>query len=533
MRLLCLFILLSAFSLSRDFFVSSDEAVNLQMVKNMQMNPGRFISRPSYDPGGHSSWENESMSHVLMTPVFHYLLLGFDYIFPGNLIKSAAFLQVLLLGLLVFFLYYFKGFDVASLFFSFLTLSVFSLSYLLQIEHETMMTVFGLLSILFADQGIRKKNILLIALSGIFLGISFLAKLWLCGPFGLGLIFMLINSIKNKDLEKLAYVKFSFVLITSFLLTSFSHLAFVWAFSPGDLSTWLNNVYFGVVTGAGDYGSKAGKGGWEQPFYYYFYIVCRDMLSLMPVFFVTFSTFLKKRSWSNLEAALVITFLSFIPLSFIGTKEPLYILPSCVSILMLITLRFNEVSIKNRQFFKICGLLGLVYIAFWGIVKWARFSNTLNFNFFTLSFIAAILCLAFIYLTSVRKVKVSILLFLLITSLAPVYNQIKMKRHFLPVIDFIKNNEVNFKDKDPRVTYIVADNYSYFGYFLWNRVMTYRWLSGGNGVSKEGIIKLMKKSDLRYFILNKNDLDLDEIKQITKSTNSSYRLLGQSLVIYK
>ena len=108
-----------------------------------------------------------------------------------------------------------------------------------------------------------------------------------------------------------------------------------------------------------------------------------------------------------------------------------------------------------------------------------------------------------------------------------------MKRHFLPVVNFIKDNELGFNDKDPRVPYIVADNYSYFGYFLWNRVMTYRWLTGENSISKEGITKLMKKSNLRYFILNKNDLDLDEIKQITKSTNSSYRLIDQNFIIYK
>ena len=49
--LLIVTIVAITFSFLRDSFIISDEAVNLQMVKNMKYSE-EFIDRPSYNPGG-------------------------------------------------------------------------------------------------------------------------------------------------------------------------------------------------------------------------------------------------------------------------------------------------------------------------------------------------------------------------------------------------------------------------------------------------------------------------------------------------
>ena len=55
MKFIFFILLLLPFSLIKNSFVTSDEAVNLQMVKNIEDDIS-FALRPSYDPGGHENW---------------------------------------------------------------------------------------------------------------------------------------------------------------------------------------------------------------------------------------------------------------------------------------------------------------------------------------------------------------------------------------------------------------------------------------------------------------------------------------------
>ena len=133
--LLCALILIT-FSLNRKSFVSSDEGVNLQMVKNFSLG-GTSLVRPSYDPGGHEDWVKDAFPLVLMTPVFHWIHLGFHKITPFSLLKSSFLLHTLMLLVLLFVFnkYYSKegnqNISITPLVFSFMPIF-----YFLEIEHE-------------------------------------------------------------------------------------------------------------------------------------------------------------------------------------------------------------------------------------------------------------------------------------------------------------------------------------------------------------------------------------------------------------
>ena len=164
-----LFIFCLGFSIYRHSFVLSDEAVNLQMVKNMQYS-SEFILRPSYDPGGHPDWKNQSVSQIQMLPVFHYVYLFFNKILPGSLIQTSTIVQSLfLLFLIIIFSFStreFKIFKHESL--EIIFLGFVPVSYLMLLEHEGMMTVSGFISLYFAAIGMKKKICLVIFLFGSF-----------------------------------------------------------------------------------------------------------------------------------------------------------------------------------------------------------------------------------------------------------------------------------------------------------------------------------------------------------------------------
>ena len=104
--ILILAIVTITFSVLRDSFIISDEAVNLQMVKNMKYSK-EFIDRPSYNPGGELNWKRDSVRIIQMTPVFHYIYLFANKVLPGNLIQTSSIVQsfyFLMLVVLIFFI---------------------------------------------------------------------------------------------------------------------------------------------------------------------------------------------------------------------------------------------------------------------------------------------------------------------------------------------------------------------------------------------------------------------------------------------
>ena len=507
MKLFFLFSIILAFSLARDSFIASDEAINLQMVKNMQESPSRFLLRPSYDPGGHNDWASESMPHVLMTPFFHYVFYAFNKIFPISLISSsAALVGILLFVLLLIFqkLLTPKIKDESAL--EIFMLSIFPISYYLHIEHEALMSIAGFVSLYFCHSGLMKKRKSHFSFSGIFLGISFLSKLWLICPFGIGLLFILFRSMYLRESSLASYLQYSLILIFSFILTSSLHLLAVQIMSPDDVNVWLNHVYFGIITGAGDYGVKSNGGGWGQPFYYYFYTMLRDLFSIIPFLILGLLGFrgeYSNKKMSHFDFAMIGVVCSVLVLSLNSTKEPLYILPSYLGVLFLCCRFFIYSAVNNRFFRQLCFFQVFSQIIFFGTVWALELSDSLDINFIMFSFLGSVLSLLIIYVVKIKHAKIPFLLSVFIFSLPLLYNNIRLEKRFIPVVAFIQDhNKIN---KLPSDTYVVSDFYSQIGFEIWNRVKKYNWLLGDDISNRDNIRSLLSNEQYRYFILTEEN----------------------------
>ena len=539
MKFVILVIVLLIFSVNRNAFISSDEAVNLQMVKNMQMDPERFMLRPSYDPGGHASWEKESMSHILMTPFFHYLLLGFNKILPGDLLLSSSIFQSILL--LIFFYFFFikrkifSGNNQDGHEIEFFMLSIFPVAYFLHLEHEGPMVLFGFCSILLAAEGLKNDRKLMFILSGFFLGLGFLSKLWLVGPFGIGLIFMLIHSIYKKEYSAQKYIISSFLLLLAFLSTSASHLISIYIVSPQDLNIWVDNVYLGIITGGGDYGTKeSSSAGWTQPIYYYVYTIVRDLLSVFPLItlgVLNLWRFRGENRLSNLSIGLFGIFSGFVPLSFSGTKEPLYILP-CYFALIILSIQFYHLKINRNEILKIFILNSFLYGCFLYLAFFTNASKTLNSKFILSSLGANSLVYILIFFRHILNKKIPIIISVIIFSIAPGYNYLNIEKRFKPVISFIKKDNAG-KDIKANMTYIVSDYYSHVGYFAWNRVLKYSWIAGNNQPSLADIEKIISTPQYKYFIISKERLDRSLIIDAGKKMGLFYKKFDEIDLLYK
>ncbi len=507
MKLFFLIFILVIFSLARDSFIASDEAINLQMVKNMQEGPSRFLLRPSYDPGGHRDWATESMPHVLMTPFFHYVFYAFNKILPIGLISSSAVLVGLFLFVLLFI---FQKLIISSStnesVLEILMLSIFPISYYLHIEHEALMSIAGFVSLYFCHSGLMKKKRIHFLFSGIFLGISFLSKLWLVCPFGVGLLFILFRSIYSRECSLVIYLQYSLILISSFMLTSSLHLLAVQIISPGDVNVWLNHVYFGVITGAGDYGSKSNGGGWGQPFYYYFYTMLRDLFVVIPFVILGLLHFGSKnnnKKMSHFDFSVIGVVCSVLILSFNSTKEPLYILPSYLGVVFLCCRFFIDSTVNIRFFKQLCFIQVISQIIFFGSVWMLKLSDSLDLTFIMFSFSGSLLSLLLIYIVKIKHTKIPVLMSVLIFSLPLVYNHLRLETRFNPVVSFIQDH--NKMKSSPRDSYVVSDFYSQIGFKIWNRVKKYKWLLGDDVINRDKIRSLLRNEQYRYFILTEEN----------------------------
>ena len=510
MKIALLILMLTGFSLIRDGFISSDEAVNLQMVKNMQEDPVRFTVRPSYDPGGHEDWERDSLSHILMTPVFHYIIYLGSFLLPLELSKFSFLVQATILILLILFsMSFISKYDKAD---SNNLPEIFMLSLLpifmfLQVEHEGMMTCFGFISLFLALSGLKDSKTIHFALSGFFLGLAFLIKLWLIAPFVLGLIAILIYTIFRKDFSIVQLLKYSMVLIISFGLTSSVHAFFVMLNSPQDIYAWLNHVYFGVITGAGDYGKKAlGEGGWAQPFYYYVYALTRDLLPVFPLLLAVLWSITKNAKnllISKLDIGLFGILLGVIILSFNGTKEPLYILPAYFAVLLFLSKNILNLRLSRIEYKKISMVNILFLLTFFGAIFNFNLSKSVNLNFMTFVIVSNIGALTFLFYTSRLSKKMPLSLSFLFFFTPLFYTYTKVDRSHFDVVNFIQSREL--EEREPTTTFVVGEEYSKLGYSLGTRVKKLRWLIGKNNLQTEDVNKLVRQKALKYFIFHLDD----------------------------
>ena len=227
----------------------------------------------------------DSLNIIQMTPFFHWIQYAFN---------KLSFLDYLNFNFAKYDLIFFTAFNISEKYrkrkrTSF-TLIYFTalipLHYLLLIEHEVFLTVFGFLSLHFSSLGLKKKQRSLYFIgSGFFLGLSFLSKLWLSGVFGIGLLFILIFSIIIDRYKISQYLIYTLLTLLSFLFASSLHLIVVAIFSKGELNLWIDNVYFGVFGGE-DHRDKINTLTYfYQPYHYYFFVLIRDLFNYIPIIF--------------------------------------------------------------------------------------------------------------------------------------------------------------------------------------------------------------------------------------------------------
>ena len=203
-----------------------------------------------------------------------------------------------------------------------------------------------------------KKKLHWAVFTGTLLGLCFLAKTWLAGPFVLAvsvsLAYRYIYEQKNikKFFVQVITISLFFLLIGTF------HLLFIYLKDPSNLSAWINQVYIGVLkSGVNSKFSSTLKNGWANQWWYYFGVMVRENFLLLSALFISLENkaqFFKLIGLKNLPFAII--FLCIIPLSFIHTKEPAYILPSLLSTLFLID--FSSIKFNKKTILKIF-LIGL------------------------------------------------------------------------------------------------------------------------------------------------------------------------------
>ena len=339
-------------------------------------------------------------------------------------------------------------------------------------------------------------------LSGLFLGLSYLAKLWLIGPFGIGLIFILVRSVAKKEFKASEYFLFSALLILAFVATSSIHLAYVRFFSPDDLSIWVSKVYFGLLNSAGGAKDKINNVHyWNQPFYYYFYIFVRDFIGITPLIVLIVLNLKKvwrEFSFDSFNLASLEPF-SFVLISFVNTKEPMYILPSLVAFILILvevyrTLEVSEKDIQKSFFVSI--------ILFFGFVVAAlnfNFSNTVDVKFLIFQSVSFIFSFLYLYLFKVRGLRNSFVFSTLVVGLPFVFLLSRSERKYQPVIEYIESNKP--EGASPEVPYVVADDYSHIGFKIWNNVQKFDWVLN-NIYEPQSFRRLIGSSQYKFIVIN-------------------------------
>ena len=277
-----LILILLFFIFSRESFRINDEATNLIMAKNMAKNT-KYIINPTFHSGkDKGDWEKKSLPKILMPPVYPWLVYKVSKLINVSIIKAASYLQVIffLIFILPIYLHH-KGNIIFPLTAFTISPPIFEL--LTNFEHEGMLSAFGFLALYFSTKNSTFYNLM----TGFFLGIGFLAKTWLVGPFVLGAGAIIIHNALTKEVSISKTYKTIFLISISFLLTSSLHLIFIYLNSPDTFSLWVKKVYFGVFqSGAKSKISSSNNNGWAVQWWYYLGVFGRECFSLSFIFLI-------------------------------------------------------------------------------------------------------------------------------------------------------------------------------------------------------------------------------------------------------
>ena len=207
-------------------------------------------------------------------------------------------------------------------------------------------------------------------------------------------------------------------------------------------------------------------------------------------------------------------------------------MPIYISLTYLCAKVFKQTTWDIKNNFKRLIFIALTLQAlFFSILMVSGKSKSLDYYFIAYGFLGTALSLSVIYFSQIRKKTTPFFLSALITLTPLSYIFLRIDTKFEPVVKFIKEH---YKENNSaRDTYVIADDYSQFGYLIWNRVMKYKWVIVKENLDHEDYEKIFKNEKYKYFIFNKHNKIEKEAIGIGKGIGLNHKMIGETTVLYK
>ncbi len=295
--------------------------------------------RPSYFPLGNFETDREGFAHpTINSYVYAVSLWG-----SGGSLAGPEVANLVLFGALLFFAFRLLARAdrvAAAAAVLLLAASPALRGYFWMLEAEPLMTLAGVVALYCAMRTqfapLTKRHVFG---AGLAVGVAFVTKLWLFGPIGLAVGAALVIRAWEQRAAWASVAAGVGLFVLGVVAPAAVHLGTVAILYPQDVSFWLRNIYFGVITNAGISGAKMGGAGpanWVHPVWYYGAALYRDHFFLLPpMVFGAWSAWTAGGRVRQLALVLAIGAAGVVPLSLIKVKEPLYVLAPAVFLYLL------------------------------------------------------------------------------------------------------------------------------------------------------------------------------------------------------
>jgi hypothetical protein len=319
-------------------FYTGDEGFYGVTAQNM-LQARSYWLRPSYFPLGDFMADRDGFAHPPFNSYFYAIGL---WAARGSLIGPEG-VNLLALGALLYAAYRVVArvdAMAAKIAVVLLPASPAITGYYSMLEAEPLLTTFGVLALWCCLESSFINGRRWLFAGGICLGMAFALKLWLFGPAVLATLAALAFRVRGERASLTQAFAGGALFVLGAALPAGLHLAAIALCYPQDLSFWIRNIYFGIVTHSGISGTKFGgtaiPANWVHPVWYYGAALYRDNFFLVPpILFGAVSLWREPARRRRLALMLAAGAAGVIPLSLIKVKEPLYVL-SCAVFLYLL-----------------------------------------------------------------------------------------------------------------------------------------------------------------------------------------------------
>lgn len=214
----------------------------------------------------------------------------------------------------------------------FMLLNPWTITYAHVTAQEPVMTFWGCFAVFAAYRFSRSATFGWAALCGLTLGFCFLTKLWLCCPFALACVALVIARLLSDRSWQALTGGLAALLIL--VLTSVSHLLLVALWTPGALRHWLN-IYFVYTLSSRVAGPGYDPVMWYRPWWFYLAGVFKAMFFGLPLLLFGLGT-LSRRANVGVLAVVAAMLSPLLICSLARVKETIYVYPAFPAIAFLL-----------------------------------------------------------------------------------------------------------------------------------------------------------------------------------------------------